>query len=76
MAVLDTEPCVSNATDVLRFGQRVPALCQGNRQIRRQALPLAYGMRLCTIAESVDGNIGLQTQQTHQLFTRMAGSER
>lgn len=43
---------VSDRAAVLNFKQPIPALCQVNRQLRKEAMQVAYETRLHTIARS------------------------
>ncbi|KAK3716012.1 hypothetical protein LTR37_006742 [Vermiconidia calcicola] len=69
-------PAVSDPAAVLDFKQPVPVLCQVSRQVRKEAMRVAYEFRLQTIAGSVTGQtVGLgagQIQRT-QAYRAVGG---
>ena len=60
---LVSKPSISDSLGVLRFGGGSPGLLLASQEVHRVAAPMAYKMRLHTIAQSVNGQGGVQQGQ-------------
>ena len=73
---LASEPSISDPLGVLRFGGGLPGLLLASQEVYWVAAPMAYKMRLHNIAQSVNGQRGVQRGQGQAQGNVQGGGQR